>query len=181
MVILWVTSVRHPGGEIANWCWTIIMKLLKPLALKTHWCRLLANFSVNFIMKMMWHLFWSLLISILQLGIDDTVFLSILSDSLFCIIILISVLQLKISDVVHKYHRQYVRVHMTMPKWCVLLIMKVFMVHHQLKFSSVLALNFMCTYAVHILIYSTAIRYSAGFHIDYPGYVCKQCSHPVCE
>ena len=29
------------------------------------------------------------------------------------------------------------------------------MVHHQVKFSSVLALNFMCTYAVHILIYST--------------------------
>ena len=29
------------------------------------------------------------------------------------------------------------------------------MVHHQLKFSSALALNFMCTYAVHILIYST--------------------------
>ena len=32
------------------------------------------------------------------------------------------------------------------------------MVHYQLKFSSVLALNFMCTYAVHILIYSTALQ-----------------------
>ena len=34
---------------------------------------------------------------------------------------------------------------MTMLKLCVLLIVKVFMVHHQLKFSSVLALN-LCVY-----------------------------------
>ena len=58
-------------------------------------------------------------------------------------------------NAVNKYYRQYVRVHMTMPKWCVLQIVKVFMVHPQLKFSNVLLLQFMCTYAVHILIYST--------------------------
>ena len=61
-------------------------------------------------------LFCIILISILQLRIDDTVFLSILSDSLFCIIIFISVPQLRINDAVNKYHRQYVRVHLTLPK-----------------------------------------------------------------
>ena len=48
-------------------------------------------------------LFCIILISILQLRIDDTVFLSILSDSLFCIIIFISVPQLRINDAVNKY------------------------------------------------------------------------------
>ena len=44
---------------------------------------------------------------------------------------------------------------MTMPKWCVLLIVKVFLEHHQLKFSMCAGTKFMCTYVVYILIYST--------------------------
>ena len=60
--------------------------------------------------------------------------------------------------------------------------MKVFLVHHQLKFSMCTGTEFMCTYAVHILIYSTDDNTLLLYFLSYfPLMVSDAIPRPLCN